>query len=100
LTFNNSAYTGGTMWIAPDADPSDGLIEFVHWGPIGRLAALRMLPTIYDGRHMQHRQASRRAVRHVEFNMPDAVDVMVDGEVLPLKCRTLDIVPAAVDVYI
>jgi diacylglycerol kinase (ATP) len=100
LTFNNSAYTGGTMWIAPDADPSDGLIEFVHWGPIGRLAALRMLPTIYDGRHMQHRQASRRAVRHVEFNMPDTVDVMVDGEVLPLKCRTLDIVPAAVDVYI
>jgi diacylglycerol kinase (ATP) len=100
LTFNNSAYTGGTMWIAPDADPSDGLIEFVHWGPIGRLAALRMLPTIYDGRHMQHVQASRRAVRHVEFNMPVPVDVMVDGEVLALQCRTLDIVPAAVDVYI
>jgi len=100
LTFNNSAYTGGTMWIAPDADASDGLIEFVHWGPIGRLAALRMLPTIYDGRHMQHVQASRRAVRHVEFNMPEPVDVMVDGEVLPLQCRTLDIVPAAVDVYI
>jgi diacylglycerol kinase (ATP) len=100
LTFNNSAYTGGTMWIAPSADPSDGLIEYVHWGPIGRLAALRMLPTIYDGRHMQHPQASRRAVRHVEFNMPKAVDVMVDGEVLALQCRALDIVPAAVDVYI
>jgi diacylglycerol kinase (ATP) len=100
LTFNNSAYTGGTMWIAPSADPSDGLIEYVHWGPIGRFAALRMLPTIYDGRHMQHPQASRRAVRHVEFNMPSAVDVMVDGEVLALQCRALDIVPAAVDVYI
>jgi diacylglycerol kinase (ATP) len=100
LTFNNSAYTGGTMWIAPSADASDGLIEYVHWGPIGRIAALRMLPTIYDGRHMQHPQASRRAVRHVEFNMPSAVDVMVDGEVLALQCRTLDIVPGAVDVYI
>jgi diacylglycerol kinase (ATP) len=100
LTFNNSAYTGGTMWIAPSADASDGLIEYVHWGPIGRLAALRMLPTIYDGRHMEHPKASRRAVRHVEFNMPDAVDVMVDGEVLALQCRALDIVPAAVDVYI
>jgi diacylglycerol kinase (ATP) len=100
LTFNNSAYTGGTMWIAPDANASDGLIEFVHWGPIGRFAALRMLPTIYDGRHMKHQQASRRAVRHVEFDMPEAVDVMIDGEVLPLKCKTLDIVPAAVDVYI
>jgi diacylglycerol kinase family enzyme len=100
LTFNNSAYTGGTMWIAPSADASDGLIEYVHWGPIGRIAALRMLPTIYDGRHMQHPQASRRAVRHVEFNMPSVVDVMVDGEVLALQCRTLDIVPGAVDVYI
>jgi diacylglycerol kinase family enzyme len=100
LTFNNSAYTGGTMWIAPNADASDGLIEFVHWGPIGRLAALRMLPTIYDGRHMQHVQASRRAVRHVEFDMAEPVDVMVDGEVLALECRTLDIVPAAADVYI
>jgi diacylglycerol kinase (ATP) len=100
LTFNNSAYTGGTMWIAPSANASDGLIEYVHWGPIGRFAALRMLPTIYDGRHMQHPQASRRAVRHVEFNMPSAVDVMVDGEVLALQCRALDIVPAAVDVYI
>jgi len=100
LTFNNSAYTGGTMWIAPSADPSDGLIEYVHWGPIGRFAALHMLPTIYDGRHMQHPQASRRAVRHVEFDMPSAVDVMVDGEVLALRCRALDIVPAAVDVYI
>src|SRR3984893_803980 len=100
LTFNNSAYTGGTMWIAPSADASDGLIEYVHWGPIGRFAALRMLPTIYDGRHMQHPQASRRAVRHVEFNMREAVDVMVDGEVLALQCRALDIVPAAVDVYI
>jgi diacylglycerol kinase (ATP) len=100
LTFNNSAYTGGTMWIAPSAEASDGLIEYVHWGPIGRFAALRMLPTIYDGRHMQHPQASRRAVRHVEFNMPEAVDVMVDGEVLALQCRALDIVPGAVDVYI
>lgn len=100
LTFNNSAYTGGTMWIAPNADASDGLIEFVHWGPIGRIAALRMLPTIYDGKHMQHSQASRRAVRQVEFDMPQAVDVMVDGEVLPLKCQTLDIQPGALDVYI
>jgi len=100
LTFNNSAYTGGTMWIAPSADPSDGLIEYVHWGPIGRFAALRMLPTIYDGKHMQHPQASRRAVRHVEFNMPSAVDVMVDGEVMALRCSALDIVPGAVDVYI
>jgi diacylglycerol kinase (ATP) len=100
LTFNNSKYTGGTMMIAPDADPSDGTIEFVRWGPIGRLGLVRMLPKLYDGTHVKHPLASRRAVRHVEFNVPVPVDVMIDGEIVSLQCQALDILPAAMDVYI
>jgi len=100
LTFNNSKYTGGTMLIAPDADPADGLIEFVRWGPIGRVGLMRTLPKLYDGTHIHHHMASRRAVRHVEFNVPVPVDVLIDGEIARLKCRSLDIVPAAVDIYI
>jgi diacylglycerol kinase (ATP) len=100
LTFNNSKYTGGTMLIAPNADPTDGLIEFVRWGPIGRLGLLRTLPRLYDGTHIQHPLASRRAVRHVEFNAGTPVDVMIDGEVATLECRSLDILPAAVEIYI
>jgi diacylglycerol kinase (ATP) len=100
LSFNNSKYTGGTMLIAPQADPSDGLIELVRWGPIGRFDLLRTLPKLYDGTHLEHKLASRRGVRRVEFNLPAPVDVLVDGEVLTLECRSLDILPAAVDVYI
>jgi diacylglycerol kinase (ATP) len=100
LAFNNSKYTGGTMLIAPNADPTDGFIEFVRWGPIGRLGLLRTLPKLYDGTHLQHPLASRRAVRRVEFNVPVPVDVMIDGEVALLECRSLEIVPAAVDVYV
>ena len=100
LAFNNSKYTGGTMLIAPQADPSDGFIEFVRWGPIGRLGLLRMLPRLYDGSHMEHPFASRKSVRHVEFNIPVPVDVMIDGEILTLKCKSLDILPSALDVYI
>lgn len=100
LTFNNSKFTGGTMMIAPQADPSDGLIEFVRWGPIGRLALLRMLPTLYDGTHMKHPLASRRSVRRVEFGMPAPVDVMIDGEIASLQCLSLDIIPSALDIYI
>ena len=100
LTFNNSKYTGGTMLIAPQADPSDGLIEFVRWGPIGRLGLLRNLPRLYDGSHIEHPLASRRAVRHVEFKVPAPVDIMIDGEVATLECRSLDVLPAALDVFI
>jgi diacylglycerol kinase (ATP) len=100
LTFNNSKYTGGTMLIAPNADPADGLIEFVRWGPIGRLGLLRNLPRLYDGSHIQHPLASRRAVRRVEFNVAAPVDIMIDGEVATLECRSLDILPSAVDVFL
>jgi YegS/Rv2252/BmrU family lipid kinase len=100
LTFNNSKYTGGTMLIAPDADATDGLIEFVRWGPIGRLGLLRTLPRLYDGSHIKHPLASRRAVRHIEFRDAEPVDVMIDGEVATLTCRSLDVVPGAVDIFI
>lgn len=100
LTFNNSKYTGGTMLIAPHADPSDSLIEFVRWGPIGRLGLLRTLPKLYDGSHINHSLASHRAVHRVEFNLAEPADVMIDGEIATLKCHSLDIIPAALDVYI
>jgi YegS/Rv2252/BmrU family lipid kinase len=100
LTFSNSKFTGGTMMIAPQADTSDGLIEFVRWGPIGRLGLVSNLHRLYDGSHVAHPQAERRAARRIEFDLSGSVDVMVDGEVLRLECRSLDVLPSAIDVVI
>lgn len=98
LTFNNSKFTGGTMMIAPRAEINDGLIEYVRWGPIGRLGLIRNLHGLYDGTHIQHRLAECKSVRRVEFNLNAPVDVMVDGEVLTLHCEELDVLPAALNV--
>jgi YegS/Rv2252/BmrU family lipid kinase len=100
LSFNNSKYTGGTMLIAPQADPEDGLIEYIRCGAVSRTALLRTLPKIYNGKHMQHPMVERRSVRHVEFNIPEPVDVMIDGEIAKLRCQALDIVPSAVDIFV
>jgi diacylglycerol kinase (ATP) len=100
LTFNNSKFTGGTMIIAPNADPSDGFIEYVRWGPIGRLGLLRMLPRLYDGTHTDHPLAEARRVKRVQFDLEGPVDVMIDGEILTLDCKLVDILPGAMDVYI
>lgn len=98
LTFSNSKFTGGTMMIAPQADINDGLIEYVRWGPIGRLGLIRNLPGLYDGTHMRHRLAERKAVRRVEFDLEQPVDVMLDGEVLTLHCEAIDVLPGALNV--
>jgi len=100
LTFNNSKFTGGTMMIAPKADVNDGLIEYVRWGPIGRIGLIRDLPTLYDGTHIEHPLAERQGVRRVDFELDEAVDVMVDGEVMTVHCQTLDVLPSALNVVV
>lgn len=98
LTFSNSKFTGGTMMIAPHAHIDDGLVEFVRWGPIGRFGLIRNLPRLYDGTHVNHPLAERKAVRRVEFHLDAPIDVMVDGEVLTLHCEELDVLPGALNV--
>ena len=100
LTFSNSKFTGGTMMIAPRAEVNDGLIEFVRWGPIGRIGLIRNLPTLYDGTHINHPLAETRGVKRVDFDLEEPVDVMVDGEVLTLHCQTLDVLPSAINVVV
>ena len=100
LTFNNSKFTGGTMMIAPTAEVNDGLIEFVRWGPIGRVGLIRNLPTLYDGTHIQHPLAEVRKVRRVDFHLDSPVDVMIDGEVITLHCQSLDVLPGALNIVV
>ena len=100
LTFNNTKFTGGTMMIAPTAASDDGLIEFVRWGPIGRLGLIRNLSTLYDGTHIQHPLAEVRKARRIDFHLEAPVDVMIDGEVITLHCQTLDVLPGALNVVV
>jgi diacylglycerol kinase (ATP) len=100
LTFNNSKYTGGTMMIGPNAEVDDGLIEYVRWGPIGRIGLIRNLSTLYDGTHVKHPLAERRSARRIEFELDGPVDVMVDGEALTLHLQELDVLPSALRVVV
>jgi diacylglycerol kinase (ATP) len=98
LTFSNSKYTGGKMMIAPKADPSDGLIEYVRWGPIGRLGLLWNLPRLFTGSHIEDPRAFRAGVKRIDLEMDAPVNVVVDGENLRLACRSLEILPGALDI--
>jgi diacylglycerol kinase (ATP) len=100
LAFSNSKYTGGKMLIAPNAVTDDGLIEYVRWGPISRLGLIRNFHTLFDGTHIHNPLAERSSVRRVDFELPSPVNVMVDGESLQLECRTLEILPGALDVFV
>jgi diacylglycerol kinase (ATP) len=100
LTFSNSKFTGGKMMIAPKADPADARIEYVRWGPVGRLRLLWTFPRLFTGTHIDHPRASRAAAERIEFDLAEPVNAMVDGEILRLKCRSIEILPGALDVVV
>ena len=99
LAFSNSKFTGGNMMIAPKANPTDGQIEYVRWSPISRTGLVRTLPRLFSGTHIEHPLASRTSARRVEFDLGGRVNVLVDGEILHLNCRSLEILPGALDVF-
>jgi len=98
VVFANSRFTGGKMLIAPGADACDGAAEMIFLGPIGRLALLRRLPGLFNGRYVERAPCTRRAVRRVAFGSPSRAGVMIDGEVLEVTCRALEVVPGALEV--
>jgi len=100
LTFNNSKFTGGKMMIAPNAETADGLIEYVRWGPIGRLGLIRNLPRLFTGKHIHHPMAERKGVQRVAFFLESPVDVALDGEVATLHIEGIDVLPQALRIVI
>jgi diacylglycerol kinase family enzyme len=44
--------------------------------------------------------ASRRTAMRIEFDLPEPVDVVVDGEVFRLQAESLEILPGALDVMV
>jgi diacylglycerol kinase (ATP) len=100
LAFGNSKFTGGRMLIAPQADPADGRIEYVRWSPVGPMQLLWNFPRLFTGTHIRHRLASRAAVERIEFDLDRPVNVIIDGEVMQLTCRSLDVLPSALDVFV
>lgn len=100
LAFGNTKFTGGNMMITPSADPFDGLIEYVRCSPIGRLGLLWNFRRLFTGTYVRHPLASRASAKRVEFNLREPVNVIVDGEVMRLECRSLDILPGSLDVVV
>jgi diacylglycerol kinase (ATP) len=80
VAFANGPFYGGGMQICPDASISDGLLDLCLAGDIGRLGALRELPGIYRGAHVNHPLVEMTRVREVRIEGEAGTRVHLDGE--------------------
>lgn len=94
-SFSNSQYTGGAMWMAPDADVTDGLLDIVRAGRLRRGELTAAFAQIFKGTHTKHEKVWTRQVDRVEFVRPTHQAVLIDGDLFHLTPLTIDVLPAA-----
>jgi YegS/Rv2252/BmrU family lipid kinase len=91
----NGRYFGGGMQIAPEADPSDGLLDVVAVYDLTRAQGLALAHRIYRGTHLGCpgvRVARGRVVDAAPIRPSDEVLIDLDGETpgrLPLRASLL-----------
>ncbi|GII22458.1 diacylglycerol kinase [Planosporangium mesophilum] len=94
VAVGNTASYGGGMRICPAADPTDGLLDVVVAGAVGRLTLMRIKPRVYAGTHVGHPMVTTFRARTVELEGEGIVGY-ADGErAFPLPV-TIDSVPGA-----
>ena len=91
----NCRYFAGGMKIAPDADPSDGLLDVLVWGDVSRLDLARNLHKLYRGTHTHHPKATIRRARRVVVTPRSPLPIEADGEQPGLTPATFEVVPSA-----
>ena len=96
---NSRAYGGG-MFIAPDAELDDGLLDVVTTAKVGKLRFLVNLPKVFSGKHVENPEVSvsRAAEVLIEADRPFAV--YADGEHLADLPATVRVLPRALRVIV
>ena len=98
LSFSNSRYTGGDMCMAPAADPTDGRVDVIRVGALGRGRFLKVFPKIFQGTHVDQSGIEATTAQRVELELDGPVAVMVDGEVCMAHLEQLEVLPAVLEV--
>lgn len=78
----NTPSYGGGLPAVPAALPDDGRLNLLHAGRFSRLAALRMLPALMQGRHLAHAQVGTRTFCSLRLQADRPLPLAADGEAL------------------
>ena len=96
----NSGAFGGGMFIAPDADLTDGEFDVVTIGEVGKLRFLANLPKVFKGTHVEQDEVRVFRAPRLELSASRPFPVFADGEHLTDLPAALRVLPRALSVIV
>lgn len=92
LSVGNTPYFGGGMKICPGATPTDGMLEAVVIGAVGKATFLRVFPKVFGGGHVRHPDVAVHRGRSITVSSAEDVIMWADGDELgplPVTCAAV-----------
>jgi YegS/Rv2252/BmrU family lipid kinase len=96
---NSRAYGGG-MFIAPEAELDDGLLDVVTTAHTGKLHFLINLPKVFEGKHVENEEVTIARAAEVRIEADRPFTVYADGDHLADLPATLTVLPRALNVIV
>jgi diacylglycerol kinase (ATP) len=96
----NGQWHGGAMWLAPEAQPDDGLFDVLLIGDIDKLDFATTAPKIYRGKHLSHPKVDLLRSRTVRVDGPVPLPIELDGEQVGTTPAYFEVLPRALRVRV
>jgi YegS/Rv2252/BmrU family lipid kinase len=96
---NSRAYGGG-MFIAPDAELDDGLLDVVFTEHVSKLRFVASLPKVFSGRHVDNPEVHVVRTAQLKVSADRPFTVYADGDPIAELPATIGIVPRPLRVLV
>lgn len=77
----NTRYTGSKFIMSPDAIADDGFLEVIILNKLSRLRILKILPTIFNGKHILEKEVEIFKAKHISVSTEKPKLLIPDGEI-------------------
>jgi len=101
LLITNGRYSGSGMLSSPHADPTDGVLDVVMVGRVGRFRLLTGLRRFRAGTHLTLPEVRSWKVRSLAVRSEDSMELVeADGDIVGHLPARYDVVPGALRVMV
>jgi len=85
------------MFVAPDAELDDALLDVVMTGEVPKGRFLRNLPKVFKGTHLEEPEVSTLRAAEIEVSADRGFDVYADGECVTELPARISLLPGALE---
>ena len=97
----NGTYYGGGYKASPLSKLDDGYMDFIRIKTVGLVRFLKLVGIYHDGKHLPIKDVvSWQKCKKLEIIRDGYIDMNLDGEIIPMKNPTVEIIDDAVKVIL